>query len=119
MIKANKNQALEDKRICVNFNKASMDLDENNKQSTGGLSLKPLSSITLLKYIQIVTYSSFFGVSVVLLITQTIQSVNVYLQGPTYTETLLHDQENTTFPVLTICPLENPYKEDVLKVMML
>ena len=37
------------------------------------------------------------------LITQTIQSVNVYLQGPTYTETLLHDQENTTFPVLTIC----------------
>ena len=93
-----------------------MELDENNKQSTGGLSLKPSSSITLLKHIQIFTYSSFFGVSVILLITQTIQSVNVYIKGPTYTETLLHSQENTTFPALTICPLENGYKENVLKV---
>ena len=49
-------------------------------------------------------------------ITQTIQSVNVYLKGPTYTETLLHNQENTTFPAITICPLENGYNEDALKV---
>ena len=93
-----------------------MELDENNKQSTGGLSLKPSSSIALLKHIQIFTYSSFFGLSVVLLITQTIQSVNVYMKGPTYTETLLHSQQNTTFPTITLCPLENGYKEDALKV---
>ena len=93
-----------------------MDFEDNKKQSPGGTSESLLSSITFLKYIQIFTYSSFLGVSLVLLITQTIQSVNVYLKGPTYTETLLHNQENTTFPAITICPLENGYNEDALKV---
>ena len=96
-----------------------IEIDEKNKQSTGGISPKVLTSITFLKYIQILTYSTFLGVSVVLLIAQTIQSVKVYMKGPTYTETLLQSQENTTFPALTICPLENGYKEDVLKVSTL
>ena len=88
---------------------------KNEKNSTI-FSLNRWSKITLLKYAQTFTYCSFFCVSAVLLIIQAIQSVQIYLKGPTYTETLLHNQENTTFPVITICPLENGYKESILKV---
>ena len=78
-----------------------------------------ISKITVLKSVQLFTYFGFLSVSIILLISQTIQSIKVYLEGPTYTETLLYNQHQTTFPVITICPLENGYKEDRLKVIVL
>ena len=93
------------------------DIEDNEDRINS--SSKRLSEITILKYVQIFTYSSFLGVSIVLLIVQTIQSLKVYIEGPTYTETLLHRQQNTTFPMVTVCPLENGYKEDILKVIVI
>ena len=95
-----------------------MSLEVNRDEDSTNISMKTCSKITLLKYVQIFTYSIFFGISLLLLVTETIQSVKIYLKGPTYTETLLHSQENTTFPVITICPLENGYKDDILKVRL-
>ena len=93
-----------------------MSLEVNRDVESTNNSMKTYPTIALLNYVKICTYSVFFTISLLLLITETIQSVKIYLKGPTYTETLLHSQENTTFPVITVCPLENEYKEDILKV---
>ena len=73
------------------------------------------SKIQLLKRVQVLFFFVFLSVSVALLLTQTIQSINVFIEGPTYTETLLFDQNEATFPEITICPL-HPFKEEILKV---
>ena len=74
------------------------------------------SKIAILKYVKTFTYCTFFTIAVVLLFAQTFQAIKVYLDEPTYTETLLYKQENTTFPVVTICPLENAYNSEILQV---
>ena len=74
------------------------------------------SKIAILKYVKTATYCTFFTIAVVLLFAQTFQAIKVYLDEPTYTETLLYKQENTTFPVVTICPLENAYNSEILQV---
>ena len=74
------------------------------------------SKIAILKYVKTFTYCTFFTIAVVLLFAQTFQAIKVYLDEPTYTETLLYKQENTTFPVVTICPSENAYNSDILQV---
>ena len=86
---------------------------DQTDSSEGGL-----SKITVLKTVKLFTYFGFLAVLIILLISQAAHSIIVYLEGPTYTETLLHNQEKTTFPEITICPLENGYKEDVLKVII-
>jgi hypothetical protein len=95
---------------------STMSLEVHRDVDSTNISIKTCSKITRLKYVQILTYSIFFSISLLLLITETTQSVKIYLKGPTYTETLLHNQENTTFPVITVCPLDNGYKDDILKV---
>ena len=74
------------------------------------------SKIAILKYVKTFTYCTFFTIAVVLLFAQTFQAIKVYLDEPTYTETLLYNQENTTFPVVTICPLEKAYNSEILQV---
>ena len=93
--------------------------DTHLKEDQTDSSTKGPSKITVLKSVQIFTYFGFLSVSIILLISQAIQSIKVYLEGPTYTETLLYNQHQTTFPVITICPLANAYKEDILKVIVI
>ena len=87
---------------------------EFERQSTLA-NLKRYSKVQILKRVQVLFFFGFLSVSVALLLTQTVQSINVFLEGPTYTETLLFDQKEATFPEITICPL-NPFKEDILTV---
>ena len=73
------------------------------------------SKVQILKRVQVLFFFGFLSVSVALLLTQTIQSINIFVEGPTYTETLLFPQNEATFPEITICPL-HPFKEKILKV---
>ena len=88
---------------------------EFERQSTLA-NLKRYSKVQILKRVQIFFFVGFLSVSVALLLTQTVQSINVFLDGPTYTETLLFDQKEATFPEITICPL-NPFKPHILAVV--
>ena len=88
---------------------------EFERQSTLA-NLKRYSKVQILKRVQIFFFVGFLSVSVALLLTQTVQSINVFLDGPTYTETLLFDQKEATFPEITICPL-NPFKPNILAVV--
>ena len=88
---------------------------EFERQSTLA-NLKRYSKVQILKRVQIFFFVGFLSVSVALLLTQTVQSINVFLDGPTYTETLLLDQKEATFPEITICPL-NPFKPHILAVL--
>ena len=73
------------------------------------------SKVQILTRVQFLFFFGFLSVSVTLLLTQTIQSINIFVEGPTYTETLLFNQNEATFPEITICPL-HPFKEKILKV---
>ena len=65
---------------------------EFERQSTLA-NLKRYSKVQILKRVQVLFFFGFLSVSVALLLTQTVQSINVFLEGPTYTETLLFDQK--------------------------
>ena len=91
---------------------ASLDIPTDHMNSSS----QNWSKIAILKYVKTFTYCTFFTIAVVLLFAQTFQAIKVYLDEPTYTETLLYKQENTTFPVVTICPLENAYNSEILQV---
>ena len=73
------------------------------------------SKVDILKRIKVLLFFGFLSVYVALLLTQTIQSIIVFSEGPTYTETLLFNQIDATFPEITICPLYS-FKEEKLKV---
>ena len=87
--------------------------DETNTTSKG------CSKLRILKYVKYLISFAACTVAVGLLISQTYQALKVYLEEPTYTETILHEQEDSTFPAITICPLENGYNADMLQVSKL
>ena len=71
--------------------------DETNTTSKG------CSKLRILKYVKYLISFTACTVAVGLLISQTYQALKVYLEEPTYTETILHEQEDSTFPAITIC----------------
>ena len=77
---------------------------------------KGCSKTRILKYVQYFISFTSCTVAVGLLISQTYQALKVYLEEPTYTETLLYEQEDSTFPAITICPLDDGYNADILQV---
>ena len=55
---------------------------------------------------------------IIILIYNLSSSNKTYVEGPTYTETLLKNPTQTTFPEIAIGPLDNGYKKGILKVVI-
>jgi hypothetical protein len=57
-----------------------------------------------------------FFVFLGLLIYEAVEGFTHFLDFPTYTSTQIVPQRNAEFPALSICPMTNGYKDEVLKV---
>ena len=61
-------------------------------------------------------YYFFLVVLVCALVVQSITLVLKWREGPTYVSTEIVEQRNMSFPAITFCPENEPYKRDVLMV---
>ena len=46
---------------------------------------------------------------------QAVQCVVKFMRGPTYISSEIVDQKDAAFPAMTVCPVSNGYKEEVLE----
>ena len=61
-------------------------------------------------------YTTAFITLVGLLIAQSTKCVMKYVEGPTFTEMKIAKQQEAEFAAVTLCPQNNGYRADVLKV---
>ncbi len=58
-------------------------------------------------------------VLLVILLVQVYQCLALYLEQPTYFSGAVVHQTKTNFPAMTVCPMDDGYKEQVLQVSYL
>ena len=68
------------------------------------------------EFIHRLLYFVSFTILFVILINEAYKCFKVYQEKPTYTETRIVQQHHAAFPALSICPMPNGYKEDIVKV---
>ena len=68
------------------------------------------------KYCQHLLRATAFLVCIGILIGESVVLFIHYLEFPTYTSTNIGPQHHADFPALSICPMKNGYKDEVLKV---
>ena len=83
---------------------------------TEGDQQKAKDKIWWLKATQKGVYICVLFVLILLLLLQVAACIETYIKGPTYIETKVVQQNKALFPAMTICPVSNGYKADVLKV---
>ena len=68
------------------------------------------------KYCQHLLRATAFLVCMGILIGEAVGLFIHFLEFPTYTSTKIEPQHHADFPALSICPMSNGYKDEVLKV---
>ena len=74
------------------------------------------SSNKCMKIIQKFLYFSILIFLCFLLAMQITDCIKTYINFPTYVETKIVSQDKAIFPAMTICPVKDGYKKEVLKV---
>ena len=80
------------------------------------LSKKNGSSIRCLKLAQKAVYVLVLFILTLILLVQIWECFVQYVNEPTYVETKVTPQHKALFPAMTICPQNNGYNEDSIKV---
>ena len=80
---------------------------ENNKSSSNDNCIKMIQKFL---YFAILCFLCF------LLAMQITDCIKTYINFPTYIETKIVPQSSAIFPAMTICPVKNGYKQEVLQV---
>ena len=76
------------------------------------------SSVRCLKFSQKAIYVLVLFVLTLILLLQIFNCVSHFVEEPTYVETKVAPQHKALFPAMTICPQNNGYNEDNLKVFL-
>ena len=74
------------------------------------------SSNKCMKMIQKFLYFSILVFLCFLLAMQITDCIKTYINFPTYVETKIVSQDKAIFPAMTICPVKDGYKKEVLQV---
>ena len=74
------------------------------------------SKIRCLRFAQKAIYVLVLFILSLILLIQVFECIQTYYQEPTYVETKVAPQHKALFPAMTICPQNNGYNEEKLKV---
>ena len=75
-----------------------------------------MKAIHFLHYAKTVLFAVALALLIGLVLERAVKGLIQYLDKPTYTETLIVPQYHAEFPSMSICPLYNGYKTNVLLV---
>ena len=78
---------------------------------------KNVSSIKCLKLAEKTIYGFILSILILTLLVQVFKCLMYYMKQPTYIETKITPQHKALFPAMTICPQNNGYNEEKLKVL--
>ena len=74
------------------------------------------ANIKYMKIAQKLVYFAVLFVLIFILVIKVAECVETYFRHPTYIETKIVAQPKAIFPAMTVCPVKDGYKEDVLEV---